>query len=64
VKCRTYWVRKDVRIKRVRAAILKRPRCMICDGPLSVRYGTPGFSYENRTCSMDCHIKLHNWFIK
>lgn len=58
--CRTYAVRKLQRAQRVREAILRRPRCMICSNPLP--YGKSGFNYRARTCSMACHIKFTNWF--
>ena len=54
--CRTYFVREERR----REAQYKRPRCLICSGPMP--YGKSGFVLKARTCSMPCHIKFTNWF--
>ena len=58
VRCRTYYVRAQRRME----AQKRRPRCMICDGPLP--YGKPGFNLSATTCSKECHIKRYNWYVR
>ena len=55
VACRTYYVRRERR----RKAVLDRPRCVICNGPMPYRttWRGPGVRYSATTCSHKCHVR-------
>lgn len=57
--CAIYFRRETRRLE----AILRRPRCMICDDP--IRYGRSGVNLKTRTCGKhDCVMRLNNWFTR
>jgi hypothetical protein len=46
---------------RILAAVLRRPRCVICDGP--IRYGQPGIRYSDTTCGdRVCVVRRNHWY--
>ena len=59
--CRQRLRRKELRRKRMLAAIALRPRCMICDAP--IRYGEYGVRYDSTTCgNLRCAAAKRDWF--